>query len=61
LEGNLSLDQAVDILKRNTRRFAKRQMTWFRRDNRIKWLNPDLVDVSGVIISEINRFIEGVS
>lgn len=61
LQGERSLAQSVDILKRNTRRFAKRQMTWFRRDNRIKWLNADQDDVSGVIIDEINRFIEGVS
>ncbi|MFX4260777.1 tRNA (adenosine(37)-N6)-dimethylallyltransferase MiaA [Pelotomaculum propionicicum] len=61
LNGDMSLDQSVDILKRNTRRFAKRQMTWFRRDNRIKWLNPDQVDAPGAIINEITRFIEGVS
>lgn len=61
LEGEMPLDQAVDILKRNTRRFAKRQMTWFRRDNRIKWLNPDEVDVPAAIIHEVTRFIEGVS
>jgi tRNA dimethylallyltransferase len=61
LKGELSLDQAVDILKRNTRRFAKRQMTWFRRDKRIRWLDPDQVDVSEVIIHEITGFIEGVS
>jgi tRNA dimethylallyltransferase len=61
LTGGVSLEQAVDILKRNTRRFAKRQMTWFRRDERIHWLNPDLIDVPETIILEINRFIKGVS
>ncbi|MDD4335578.1 MAG: tRNA (adenosine(37)-N6)-dimethylallyltransferase MiaA [Desulfotomaculaceae bacterium] len=61
LQGGRSLTQSVDILKRNTRRFAKRQMTWFRRDRRIKWLNVDQDDVSGAIINEINRFVEGVS
>ena len=61
LTGGVSLDQAVEILKRNTRRFAKRQMTWFRRDERIHWLNPDLIDVPETIILEISRFIEGVS
>jgi len=60
LTGGVSLEQAVDILKRNTRRFAKRQMTWFRRDERIHWLNPDLIDVPETIILEISRFIEGV-
>lgn len=61
LTGKSSLDQAVDTLKRNTRRFAKRQMTWFRRDKRIKWLNPEQADVSRGIIHEITTFIEGVS
>jgi tRNA dimethylallyltransferase len=61
LAGRMSLIQAVDILKRNTRRFAKRQMTWFRRDKRIRWLDPDRQDVAEAIILEINRFIKGVS
>ncbi len=37
LEGKLSLEEAAALIKRNTRRYAKRQMTWFRRDSRIKW------------------------
>lgn len=37
--GELSLEEAVCLLKRNTRRFAKRQFTWFRRDSRIRWLD----------------------
>jgi tRNA dimethylallyltransferase len=61
LAGRLPLVQAVDILKRNTRRFAKRQMTWFRRDKRIRWLDPDRDDVAEAIIIEISRFIKGVS
>ncbi len=38
LRGEMSLEEAVEILKRDTRRYAKKQMTWFRRDKRIKWL-----------------------
>lgn len=41
LEGKLSLDETKEILKRNTRRFAKRQLTWFRADKRIQWINLD--------------------
>ncbi len=44
LEGNIELNQMIEILKRNTRRFAKRQLTWFRRDNRIKWIDVDQFD-----------------
>ena len=38
-DGKLSLDQAVSEIKKNTRRFAKRQGTWFRRDTEIQWFN----------------------
>jgi tRNA dimethylallyltransferase len=37
LEGKVRLEEALEILQRNTRRFAKRQLTWFRRDRRINW------------------------
>ena len=37
IKGWYSLDEAVNLLKRDTRRYAKRQITWFRRDNRIRW------------------------
>ncbi len=38
-EGKSSLDHAVSLLKRDIRRYARRQMTWFRRDKRIVWCN----------------------
>lgn len=39
LDGQISFDEAVELIKRNTRRYAKRQMTWFRADKRITWLD----------------------
>jgi tRNA dimethylallyltransferase len=39
LAGRCTRDEAKDMLKMNTRRFAKRQLTWFRPDKRIKWLD----------------------
>lgn len=39
LEGKLSLEEAVENIKTNTRRYAKRQMTWFRRDPAVEWLD----------------------
>ena len=39
--GEESLEEAYETIKRNTRRFAKRQLTWFRRDQRINWINTD--------------------
>ncbi len=38
LDKKISLDEAVRLIKRDTRHFAKRQMTWFRRDKAIKWV-----------------------
>ena len=39
LAGESTLDEAVDIIKRETRHFAKRQLTWFRREREVIWLN----------------------
>ena len=41
LRGECSREQAVENLKRETRRYAKRQLTWFRRDERVFWLERD--------------------
>ena len=38
-DGTISRDEAVELIKRNSRRYAKRQMTWFRRDEEIKWVD----------------------
>ena len=37
LDNLYSLDTAIELLKKNTRNYAKRQLTWFRRNNEIKW------------------------
>lgn len=36
----ITLEQAVELIKRNTRHYAKRQLTWFRRDSDVEWFNP---------------------
>jgi tRNA dimethylallyltransferase len=40
LEGKWSIQEAVELIKRNTRQYAKRQMTWFRKDPSIQWMPP---------------------
>lgn len=40
LEGEWNLEEAVEEIKKNTRRFAKRQMTWFRKNEEIHWFEP---------------------
>lgn len=41
LDGEISLEEAIYILKRDTRHFAKRQLTWFRREEEVIWLDKD--------------------
>lgn len=41
LEGKYDREEAVRLLKRNSRRYAKRQLTWFRRDEEIHWFHPE--------------------
>lgn len=40
-DGRIGYDEAVELIKRNSRRYAKRQLTWFRRDPEIRWFRPD--------------------
>jgi tRNA dimethylallyltransferase len=44
LDGTFTLEQAVTDIKTNTRRYAKRQLTWFKRDETIHWFLPEDVD-----------------
>ena len=54
LEGRYSWDEAVETLKRDTRRYAKRQLTWFRSDPEMEWIEPDRV---GEMRSKICSFL----
>ncbi len=49
LEGKISLDEAAENLKRATRNYAKRQLTWFRKDERIHWIYADEMDKNEMI------------
>jgi tRNA dimethylallyltransferase len=40
-EGKLSMERAVELIKRNTRRYARKQLTWFRNDIAVKWFQPE--------------------
>ena len=44
LDGKISLEEAVYILKRDTRHFAKRQLTWFKREDAVVWVNKNEMD-----------------
>lgn len=57
LEGRATLDEAVALIKRNTRRLAKRQMTWFRANPEIHWLNAE--KAPECLVQEIEDLISG--
>lgn len=44
LEGKITLQQAIDHIKTNTRHYAKRQMTWFKKDTAFQWFSPNAVN-----------------
>jgi tRNA dimethylallyltransferase len=59
LEGSVALDRAVSLIKRNTRHFAKRQMTWFRKDIDITWFDITGRSNHKTIAADIFKAIRG--
>lgn len=57
-KGEFDLDRAIELIKRNTRRYAKRQMTWFRKDDRINWFEIEKEDQLEIISNSIIKDIE---
>ena len=51
IDGKWSLEEAVERIKGNTRRYARKQLTWFKRDPEVRWFHPDQTE-------EIKRYIE---
>lgn len=47
LDGKQTLNEAVELIKKNSRNYAKRQLTWFRKDKEYKWFNP--ADISSIV------------
>ncbi len=59
LHGLITKDEAVRILKRDTRHYAKRQLTWFRGDKRVNWVDVGSFFRKEVIVENIIRYIAG--
>ncbi|WP_042456655.1 tRNA (adenosine(37)-N6)-dimethylallyltransferase MiaA [Neobacillus dielmonensis] len=59
LDGRISLEQAVENLKQNSRRYAKRQLTWFRNKMEVKWFDTTNVKIFSKKIDEISHYVEG--
>lgn len=54
LQGTVSQDEMIRLIKQNSRRYAKRQMTWFHRDSRIRWIYLDEQDETKILHNIIN-------
>jgi tRNA dimethylallyltransferase len=55
LRGELRLDEAISLIKRDTRHLAKRQLTWFRADKEIQWFHPE--KEKDKIVSSAKKFL----
>ena len=55
LDGIWSLEEAIERIKGNTRRYARKQLTWYKKDEQIRWFHPDDKDN---IISYISQDYE---
>ena len=58
LRGESPLETCLDRLRMETRRYAKRQRTWFRRDERIRWFYPDIYPDEGSFLRDVAAFVE---
>jgi tRNA dimethylallyltransferase len=54
-DGKTDLETAISLIKQNTRRFAKRQLTWFNRDEEMIWVQADKADLAEEIITIIDQ------
>jgi tRNA dimethylallyltransferase len=57
-EGLYPLDEAKELIKKNTRNYAKRQLTWFRKDKRIAWIDADEKESPGSIAKKITCILK---
>ena len=58
MDGALPLEEALENLKRSTRRYAKRQLTWFGADARIRWIEPDALQAGETVTEQAMKIIE---
>ena len=56
--GQYDLEEAIDLVKKNTRHYAKRQLTWFKRYKDMKWFNISEYDSDADCLEEIFRWLE---
>lgn len=55
-DGELNREEAIELIKTNTRRYAKRQITWWNKDQSVKWFSPDnLGEIINFVESQLNQ------
>jgi len=58
-DGNITLNEAIEEIKKNTRQYAKRQMTWFRKDKAVVWINAkqtnEMIAVAQKLVEAANK------
>ena len=55
LDGEITIDEAVNLLKKRTRNYAKRQLTWFRKEPDVNWVDvPGIMDAESVFKKVVN-------
>ncbi len=59
LADDISYENMIELIKRNTRRYAKRQLTWFRRNDRINWISLDGQKEESVFRTIFEIFMKG--
>ena len=61
-DGRLKLEESINLIKQKSRNYAKRQLTWFRRDSRIKWINIDeFEDFNSLKNFTLNHILESIN
>ncbi len=57
LHGRYDREETIRLLKRNTRRYAKRQLTWFKKDKRIQWIDMDEHETEKEVVERIKKIL----
>ncbi|MGB9716460.1 MAG: tRNA (adenosine(37)-N6)-dimethylallyltransferase MiaA [Thermodesulfovibrionales bacterium] len=60
LEGNITLDEAIRLIKKGTKRYAKRQLTWFSKEEGIQWIDVTGIYESKEIFNKVQDRLEGM-
>ena len=55
--GEMTLDAAADLIRQKSRNYAKRQLTWFRRDERVRWIVYNSPDASAAVLQEATEYL----